>query len=141
MGVFPIWRVMHRGDVVRDVVCAALRISERFEHLAAAVDRMEHTVLDPEQRLEFARQALTLRFPQDAPGAMQPSQALVPHRPEDVGNDLWRTFNTVQSAILRGGLTRRSPSNRLMRTRPIRAIREDLRLNSALWEMAIARVQ
>jgi hypothetical protein len=141
MGVFPVWRVMHRGDVVRDVVCAALRISERFEHLAAAVDRMERTVLDPEQRLEFARQALTLRFPQDAPGAMQPSQALVPHRPEDVGNDLWRTFNTLQSAILRGGLTRRSPSNRLMRTRPIRAIREDLRLNSALWEMAIARAQ
>jgi hypothetical protein len=47
----------------------------------------------------------------------------------------------VQSAILRGGSTRRSPSNRLMRTRPMRAIREDLRLNSALWEMAIARAQ
>jgi len=38
MGVFPVWRVMHRRDVVRDVVCAAFRISERFEALATAVE-------------------------------------------------------------------------------------------------------
>jgi hypothetical protein len=70
---------------------------------------------------------------------MQPSQLLVPRRVQDVGNDLWRTFNVLQENILRGGLVRRSASNRLTRTRGIRAIREDVRLNSALWEMAIAR--
>jgi hypothetical protein len=139
MGIFPVWRVMHRGDVVQDVVCAALRISERFERLAAAVQRMERTVLDESQRLELAAQALALRFPNDAPGAMQPSQLLVPRRAEDVGSDLWRTFNVLQENILRGGLVRRAASNRLTRTRGIRAIREDVRLNSALWEMAIAR--
>jgi hypothetical protein len=139
MGIFPVWRVMHRGDVVQDVVCAALRISERFERLAAAVQRMERTMLDESERLELAAQALALRFPNDAPGAMQPSQLLVPRRAEDVGSDLWRTFNVLQENILRGGLVRRSASNRLTRTRGIRAIREDVRLNSALWEMAIAR--
>jgi hypothetical protein len=139
MGIFPVWRAMHRGDVVQDVVCAALRISERFEQLAAAVERMERTMLDASQRLELAAQALALRFPDDAAGAMQPSQLLVPRRTQDVGNDLWRTFNVLQENILRGGLVRRSASNRLTRTRGIRAIREDVRLNSALWEMAIAR--
>jgi hypothetical protein len=139
MGIFPVWRVMHRGDVLQDVVCAALRISERFEQLAAAVERMEHTMLDAGQRLELAAHALALRFPNDAAGAMQPSQVLVARRAQDVGNDLWRTFNVVQENILRGGLVRRSASNRLTRTRGIRAIREDVRLNSALWEMAIAR--
>jgi hypothetical protein len=139
MGIFPVWRVMHRGDVVQDVVCAALRISERFEQLAAAVERMERTMLDDSQRFELAAQALALRFPNDAVGAMQPSQLLVPRRAQDVGNDLWRTFNVLQENVLRGGLVRRSASNRLTRTRGIRAIREDVRLNSALWEMAIAR--
>ena len=141
MGVFPVWRVTHRGDVMRDVVCAAVRVAERFEVLAAAVERMERTVLDVGQRLEFAREALALRFPEDAPGAMERSQALVPQRPEDVGNDLWRTFNVLQSAVLRGGLVRRSASNRLTRTRRITSLTEDLRLNSALWEMAMARAQ
>src|SRR4029077_9396989 len=139
MGIFPVWRVMHRGDVVQDVVCAALRIGERFEQLAAAVERMERTMLDASQRLELAAQALALRFPNDAVGAMQPSQLLVPRRAQDVGNDLWRTFNVLQENVLRGGLVRRSASDRLTRTRGIRAIREDVRLNSALWEMAIAR--
>jgi hypothetical protein len=138
-GVFPVWRVMHRGDVVDDVVAGAIEISERFEVLAASVERMERTVLDAGQRLEFAGQALALRFPKDAPGAMEPSQLLVPRRAQDIGNDLWRTFNVVEENILRGGLVRRSASNRLTRTRRITAIREDVRLNSVLWEMAIAR--
>ena len=134
-----VWRVMHRGDVVRDVVCAAFRISERFEALATAVERMERTVLDAGERLEFAAQALAVRFPKDLEGAVEPSRFLVPRRPEDVGNDLWRTFNVLQENLLRGGIERRSASNRLTRTRRITAIREDVRLNSALWEMAIAR--
>lgn len=139
MGVFPVWRVMHRGDVVQDVVCAALRISERFEQLAASVERMERTLLSEGDRLELARQALSLRFPNDPPGAMDPAQVLVPRRGTDVGMDLWRTFNVIQENVLRGGLLRRSPANRLTRTRGIRAIREDTRLNCALWEMAAAR--
>jgi len=64
---------------------------------------------------------------------------LEPRRPEDFGNDLWRTFNTVQSNLMGGGLVRRTASGRLTRTRPIRAIQRDLELNSALWDLAIAR--
>ena len=70
---------------------------------------------------------------------MEPSRFLVPRRPEDVGNDLWRTFNVLQENLLRGGIRGARRPNRLTRTRRIRAIREDVRLNSALWEMAIAR--
>ena len=139
MRVFPVWRVMHRGDVVRDVVCAAFRISERFEALATAVERMERTVLDAGQRLEFAAQALALRFPKDLHAGMEPSQLLVPRRPEDLGNDLWHTLNVVQENVLRGGFLRRSASNRLTRTRRITAIAEDVRLNSGLWELATER--
>jgi Domain of unknown function (DUF932) len=139
MGTFPVWRVTHRGEILRDIVAAAVRISGRFEQLAAAVERMERTLLDESQRLELAAEALALRFPNDPVGAMQPSQLLVPRRAQDVGNDLWRTFNVLQENVMRGGLVRRSASHRLTRTRGIRAVREDVRLNSALWEMAIAR--
>jgi hypothetical protein len=138
-GVFPVWRVMHRGDVVEDVVQAALQISERFEALAASVQRMERTPLDRLQQLDFAQEALALRFPKDLQGAVEPSRLLVPRRPEDIGNDLWHTFNVVQENILQGGIPRRSPSQRLTRTRRITAIREDVRLNSRLWELAVAR--
>jgi len=139
-GVFPTWRVRHRGDVVADVVEAALEISARFELLAAVVDRMERTQLDRLQQLDFAAEAVALRFPKDSPGAVEPSRFLVVRRSEDVGNDLWRTFNVLQENLMQGGIPRRSVSNRLSRTRRITAIREDVRLNSALWELATARV-
>jgi hypothetical protein len=138
-GVFPTWRVTHRGDVIADVVQAALQISERFDLLAMAVDRMEHTPLDRLQQLDFAAEAVALRFPKDRPEAIEPSRFLVPRRPEDVGNDLWSTFNVLQENLLRGGILRRTVSNRLRRTRRITAIQEDVRLNSALWDMALAR--
>jgi len=138
-GVFPTWRVRHRGDVVADVVRAALEISERFELLAAAVERMERTQLDRLQQLDFAAEAVALRFPKDSPGSVEPSRFLVARRAEDVGNDLWRTFNVLQENLLQGGIPRRSASNRLSRTRRITAIREDVRLNSGLWELAMAR--
>lgn len=138
-GMFPTWRVTHRGDVVADVVAAALEISERFDLLASAVDRMERTQLDRLQQLDFAAEAVALRFPKDPSGSVEPSRFLVTRRAEDVGNDLWRTFNVLQENLLRGGIPRRSASNRLSRTRRITAIREDVRLNSGLWELAMAR--
>jgi hypothetical protein len=49
---------------------------------------------------------------------------------------LWSTLNKVQENLLRGGLTRRSATGRLTRTRRITAIREDVRLNSGLWDLA-----
>ena len=139
VGVFPAIRALHRGDVLEDVVRGALEMSERFGLLATAVERMERTELDERQRLEFAAEAIALRFPNDRQGAMSPSQLLVPRRPEDVGTDLWRVFNVIQEAVLAGGLVRRSATNRLTRSRRITAIGEDIRLNSALWDMAMAR--
>jgi hypothetical protein len=138
-GDFPVWRVAHRGDVVGDVVQGAFEISERFALLASSVERMERTPLEEGQRQEFAAEAIALRFPDGSDGGVRPAQVLEPRRPEDVGNDLWRTFNTLQSNLLGGGLVRRTASGRLTRTRPIRAIPRDLELNSGLWDLAIAR--
>lgn len=140
VGTFPVWRALHRGHVLEEVVRAALEMSERFGVLSEAVERMAHTHLSDPQRLDFATAALALRFPEDHGGAIQPSDVLVPQRQEDVGDDLWRVYNVIQGRLLRGGLVRRSATNRIIRMRRITAIRHDLQLNSALWDMAMARV-
>jgi Domain of unknown function (DUF932) len=137
-GAFPVWRVSHRGDHLDRVVTAALELAERFGELGAYVQRMERTFLEEPQRLEFASQALSLRFPQGNYGGLHPQQLLEPRRQEDSAWSLWATYNICQEAILQGGLRRRSPKGRLVRTRPIRAIREDVRVNSALWDMAVS---
>ena len=135
-GAFPTFSVAHRGNVVDDVVAHALGLAERFEILAAQVERMEQRALAPEERIRFAERALALRYPEPAEAGMAASVLLSCRRGEDAGEDLWRTLNRVQENLLRGGLLRRSPKGRLVRTRRITAIREDVRINSALWEMA-----
>ncbi len=139
VGVMPAWRVLHRGDVVDEVVRGALEMSERFGVLATLVERMERTILDEGQRLAFATEALALRFPNDRPGSVTPADVLRPRRSEDVGNDLWHVVNVLQEALLQGGDLRRSARNRLTHIRRITAIQSGLRLNSALWDLATAR--
>ena len=50
-----------------------------------------------------------------------------------------RGLNVLQEALLQGGDLRRSVRNRLTHIRRITAIRAGLRLNSALWDLAVAR--
>lgn len=135
-GAFPGICVPHRGDVVHEVIAAALQIAERFDELATQVERMEARQLLKDEQIAFAERALALRYPNVADSGMQPSQLLTVRRVEDLGDDLWTTFNKVQENLVRGGLSRRAASGRLTRTRRITAIREDVRLNTRLWDLA-----
>jgi hypothetical protein len=129
-------RVAHRGDVVDDVVTGALTLSERFGDLGATVERMERQMLGEDERHGFARRALALRFDDAQRVGLSTGDALLPRRAEDAGSDLWRTYNVLQESVLRGGLVRRLASGRVSRTRRIGAIREDVRLNAGLWDLA-----
>ena len=45
-------------------------------------------------------------------------------------------YNKCQEASLAGGISYHSRTQRLVRTRKIRNIREDVRVNTALWQAA-----
>jgi len=111
-------------------------MSERFDALAAQVERMEQRRLFKDEQIQFAERALTTRFPEPDKAGMAASQLLNCRRREDAGNDLYSILNRVQENLLRGGLTRRSTNGRLVRTRRITSIKEDVRINSALWDVA-----
>lgn len=135
-GAFPAYCVSHRGNIVDDVIAGALQVAERFESLAAQVERMEQRRLFKDEQLAFAERALALRFPDPAQSGMEPVQLLACRRTEDVGDDLWRVYNRCQEHLLRGGLCRRSGSGRLTHTRAISSIRRDVQLNGQLWDLA-----
>lgn len=136
VGAFPAYCVAHRGDIVDEVVTVALEASERFQTLAERVERMERRLLAQDEQLGFARKALALRFPELDKAGMQPSQLLGCRRVDDSSNNLWTVFNRVQENLLGGGLIRHTESGRVSRTRRITSIREDVRLNGRLWDLA-----
>lgn len=136
MGAFPSVRVAHRGDIVEEVVTSALEMAERFGVLAAQVERMESRQLQKEEQIQFAEKALAIRYPEPEQSGLLPAQLLTCRRVEDIGNDLWTCLNKVQESLLRGGLSRRTASGRLTRTRAITSIAEDVRINGRVWQLA-----
>ena len=89
-----------------------------------------------DEQLRFAERALALKYPDVARSGMVPSQLLTIRRPQDVADDLYTVLNRCQENLLRGGLSRRSLSGRLSRTRRVTSIRRDVALNSQLWDLA-----
>lgn len=70
-----------------------------------------------------------------------PEQLLQPRRKEDApapdgSRSLWHTFNNVEEAALKGGITNKTAKGRRTTTRPITSVTADLRLNKALWILA-----
>jgi hypothetical protein len=136
LGAFPSFRVAHRGDIVNEVVTSALDISERFGTLAGRVERMEQRLLPKDEQIAFAERALEVRFAEPLQSGIHPAQLLTCRRVDDLGNDLWSVLNKVQENLLRGGLSRIASSGRRTRTRNITSIREDVRINGRLWDLA-----
>jgi hypothetical protein len=133
---FPTQCVRHRGNIVDEVVIGALQMTERFESLAAQIEHMEQRRLPKDEQLSIAERALELRFPKGIASGLEPAQLLTVRRTEDVGDDLWRVTNRIQENLLRGGLMRRTTTGRLVRTRSITAIAQDVRINSGIWDLA-----
>lgn len=138
LGDFGLIHVPHRGNVVQNVVDGALALTRDFSRVGAVIERMAALQLTQDQRVRFANEALSVRYVRGAHQPITAEQVLVPRRAADSGLDLWRVFNVVQENLMRGGVTGRSANGRAMQSRAIRAIREDVRINNELWQLATA---
>lgn len=85
-GAFPAYYVSHRGNVIDQVVETAVRMAERFDVLAAQVERMEQQRMLKDDQIAFAPRALALRFPEPSESGIQPAQLLTCKR----GRGRWR---------------------------------------------------
>jgi len=136
--------VMHKGDVLRDVVESSHRLIGDTQRSLATVQNWTRLQLTDGEQNTFAESAHTLRFAGADGKVTTPitaAQLLVSRRRDDVGGDLWHTFNRVQENVIAGGLAgvqRDSDGRRVRRvsTRRINCIDQDVRLNRALWELA-----
>jgi hypothetical protein len=137
-------RIPHKGSIEREVVEAAFRVLDEFEVVEQHADAMKALRLEPREEIAFATAALALRFgerPVEEIGGHRPApitaeQLNEARRIEDVGHNLWTTFQRVSENCLRGGQPGRSALGRRLRTRPVGSIDRDVSLNRALWMLA-----
>ncbi len=133
-------RIPHKGNIQDDVIEGAFRVLEDFDAVDASTDAMKALALQPDEERAFATAALALRFGErtegQPPAPVRAEQLIEARRAEDLGHDLWTTFQRVQENALRGGQTGRTAQGRRLRTRPVASIDRSVSLNRALWVLA-----
>ena len=137
--------VQHKGDVQGAVIDGSRRLLESAPKAMTQVKAWQSLQLAAGEQEAFAEAAHTLRFADDEGELKIPITAamlLQSRRSADAGSDLWRTMNRVQENVIRGGLRARAarqPGQRIGRmvtTREVRGIDQDVRLNRALWALS-----
>jgi hypothetical protein len=137
-------RIPHRGNIQGEVIDGAFRVLDEFETVNEHTEAMKALPLDPPEEIAFATAALALRFGERAveeagghrPAPVTAEQLNEPRRIDDVGHNLWATFQRVSENALRGGQPGRSAQGRRLQTRPVAAIDRSVSLNRALWMLA-----
>ena len=141
LGDFGLIRVHHRGDVVANVVEGARHISRGFAGLGETIERMARTELTRAEQLRFAENAALIRYRNGRTAPFTPEILLTPRRHADVGPDLWRVYNVVHEHLMFGGDAGHTAAGRRTQSRAIRAIRENVWINTHLWQLAMQMIR
>jgi hypothetical protein len=134
--------IRHSGFETQEVLNASFRVLEQLPRLTASVEAFRARQLTPAESHAFAESAIMLRWDDLKTAPVNAAKVLWPRRSEDAGNDLWAVFNRVQENLTKGGLKdygkRNEDGHRFPRTRPVKGLDENVRLNKSLWHLAEA---
>ena len=131
--------VRHSGsnNLLNNVIDVTAKIINEAPRAFEQINRFKSIPLTPDEQIAFAVGARELS---ESTIDIKPASLLTsrrwPDRPNTDGSrDVWKTANVIQENLIRGGILGVSPSNRLLRTRPVRSVQGDVGINRAIWKL------
>ena len=86
----------------------------------------------PKEKIAYAKSAIKLIADKpEEEEIYEPKDIIQSRRPQDDKGDLWNIYNRAQENIIKGGIKRKNRA----KTRGVKSIHRDLRLNKALWTL------
>lgn len=137
-GMFASHKIRHTGFCEEKVSVAIAAVLEATPKITDKLKDFQEITLVPDERITFAQSALQLKY-DPAERYVNPKELLKPLRHEDDKPTLWNTFNTVQEKFMNGGVKAHHVGvkgeilSKSIKTRAIKSVSEDVRLNRALW--------
>jgi hypothetical protein len=132
--------IKHSGFNPDSVIEASFKVLGAVPDIMNKVQLFQDRILTDAERLALATGAATYRWEDPSKAPVKASMLLNARRYGDDAKDLWTTLNTVQENIIRGGQRDhsrpRQHGRRMSKSRAIKGIDEDMKLNKALWQMA-----
>lgn len=131
---FETIRIRHTGYTDDLVQKAITNIVDACPATLEQVASWQAIELSENERLAFAASAIELKFDGDK-YAVEPKQLLARRRYGDNATDLYTTMNVVQENLIRGGVRQRRRDGSRVRSREVKSIDENIKLNKALWTL------
>jgi hypothetical protein len=144
-------RILHKGYTEDKVMDAVYHIVEDTPKVIESVNRFQNISLTESEQRVFGESALQVLYPEDDKFLkfhMQESvnRLIKPQRSQDKDSNLWNTYNVVQEKFLKGGRFMVEKADvewntdnphwaRAKKTKEIKAIDKDVKLNRALWTL------
>ena len=139
---FNQYKIRHKGFEKSGVIDVIREVTANIPTVVGRVQQMMGRILTPSQQRSFARQAIINRWGEER--WVDLSEVLGIRREEDKSNDLWTVFNRVQENLLDGGIITSTKDSKgrikLNKTRKVKSIDENLRVNKMLWSLSEAMV-
>jgi signal transduction histidine kinase len=122
---------------LKDLVNQAV---EALPKVVAKINQFTERIMTKEEQKAFATRALEIRFGEETVSRVTDAQIqemLNPIRSEDKGDDLYKVFNRVQEAVIRGGFSIAGQTKKgTKKVRRISNMLKDLDVNGQLWVLA-----
>ena len=134
--VFESYKIKHLGERENDVARAVANITDIKPKLMAKIHKLESIQLSELEKESFARSSIPLRFEKNLQ-LNNITDLLVPHRDEDIPNDLYTVLNVIQENLLRGNISgTNKDTGRAFTSKEITSIGKDVAVNQGLWDIA-----
>lgn len=129
------FRHRHVGFSPDKFVNSAKFIAGGMERIGHSIEGWENVELEDPQKLAYAESAHMIAYDDPEKAPITPKQLLQPRRIADRQSDLWTTFNVVQENLIKGGVRGVNSKGRRMKTRAVKSLERDRKLNMALWTL------
>jgi hypothetical protein len=127
--------IPHVGDTAFFIEGAVRHFTETIPLTFEQRDRWRGIRLQRDEQLAFADAAISLRFDRQAV-EVDPAELLTPRRWQQSESSLYNVLNTVQENIIRGGVRQLRSDGSRFRSRAVKNIDDDVRINRDLWRLA-----
>jgi len=138
---FDEYTIRHKGFKKSAILNTVGEITTHIPDVVGRVQSMMGKHLTPQQRIDFAKQAVVERWGEDR--YVDLDELLKINRAADKGSDLWTVFNRIQEGMIRGGLNtyvKKDGKIKYNKTRAVKSIDENLKVNKMLWRLSEAIV-
>ena len=128
-------KIRHMGYDFNELQNTINTMVEKLPLTVESMNKFKQTQLDQEQVLDFAKRALEVRFGDIEDMNFDLDELITPTRIEDKGDDLWSVFNVVQEKLVHGMFNYKY-GTKVRKARKIKNFRQDMDLNSKLYNLA-----